>query len=153
MTDAWSVVGDIVKVAGGALAGWFLHAVKERYERRELRHALYRELADNYSGIRYNCVEERFDFDWLRKNLRDQLSFHAYKKASGNPEAFYCITEHGWFERCFKELEKCAALSDDDKELMEQLQRGAATIEGIAPPADTDLFRSMLPRQYAANIK
>jgi hypothetical protein len=66
---------------------------------------------------------------------------------------FYRIPEQGWLERCFKELEKCTALPQDDSELIVQLKRGSGTIESIAPPADAELFRSMLPSHHAANIK
>lgn len=87
------------------------------YGRKELRNALYQELANNYAALRHNCGGNA-DFDWLRDNLRHELSFHAHKKAAGNPEAFYRIPEHGWLERSSKELEKCTKLPSDDKELV-----------------------------------
>jgi hypothetical protein len=152
MADAWSTTGEILKWLGGGIAGWFLHVAKEQYVRKELRSALYRELANNYSSLLYNCGAD-CNFDWLRHNLAQHLSFHAYTKVAANPEAFYRIPEHGWFERCFKELQQCTALPPADEDLMEQLTRTTATIEGICPPADTEKFQTLLPKQHATHIK
>ena len=153
MDDVWSLAFDTLKVAAGGVAGWLLHIGKEYLYRKDLRYAMYRELVNNYTSVRYNSDPSKCDFGWLRKNLVHELTFHAYKKAGGNPEAFYRIPEHGWIERCFKEMEKCTTLPPDDNELIEQLTRACGTIEGIATPADAEMFRSMLPKQYAAHIK
>jgi hypothetical protein len=149
--DSLKVAPELLKFVAGVATGWFLHVAKEWHFRKGLRDALYEELADNYSAIRFNV--KKSDFQWLRANLNHELAFHAYHKASGNPEAFYRISEHGWFERCFKELEKCKSLSADDHGLFEQLKTVLGTIESIAPPADTELFRSKLPIHYANEIK
>jgi hypothetical protein len=153
MPDVWSVAFDVLKVVAGGAVGWFLHIGKERLDRKRLRYAMYRELANNYAALLYNSAQGRCDFDWLRNNFTHELAFHAYKKAAGNPEAFYRIPEHGWLERSFKELQKCTTLPPDDKDLIGQLTLACGTIEGIAPPADAKMFRSMLPNQYAAHIK
>jgi hypothetical protein len=103
MADPWSVASDVLKVVAGGAVGWFLHIGKERFDRKHLRYAMYRELANNYAVLLYNCAPDRCDFDWLRNNLIHELALHAYKKAAANPEAFYRIPEHGWLERSFNE--------------------------------------------------
>jgi hypothetical protein len=114
MAGLLNVAGEIAKYAAGAVGGWFLHSAEEWQFRRGLRRALYQELANNYEAIRVSV--DKLDFEWLRANLRYELAFHAYNKASGSPEAFYRIIEHGCLERCFKELEKCKSLPADDTE-------------------------------------
>lgn len=73
--------------AFGFIIGYGKYRLKERRDNELLREALYQEIANNYEAILYWTSPDRCDFDWLKINIHQEITFFAYEAAGRSSTA------------------------------------------------------------------
>lgn len=152
-----SLFSAIIGAALGFLIAYWKDRLKERRENKLLREGLYQEIANNYEAILHWTHPDRCDFEWLKQNIHQEITFLAYEAAGRSPGGFYRIPEHGWLIGVYRELRKLCTKCENanDNELKNLLNNAAVMIENgdVRLPATKDTLRSKLRPEYQGKIK
>ncbi len=148
-----------MKVLGGAILGfglgWWATILKEGRERKQLRQALYKELANCYEAVHYHLEPARIDYGYLKTKLKNDLSLVAYDAATKNAAALYSYPEHGYFIGCYRELKKLTEITmdSDDEELIKTLRLTLGMIEDPTNGSVRKNLLKYLPATYHKHVK